>query len=152
MPGHFALRPSAPQRFARDRSVDTKSNCAISRRAFVAGSGGLALAALTPSWPAGAASRYTLVAAAGSAPLVGSTYPETAVWSYNGTVPGPELRVRQGERLRVSVENRLDEGTTVHWHGLRVPNAMDGVPHLTPKPIAPGETLDYEFDCPDAGT
>src|SRR3546814_1689308 len=92
MPGHFALRPSAPQRFARDRSVDTKSNCAISRRAFVAGSGGLALAALTQSWPAGAASRYTLVAAAGSAPMVGSTYPETAFWSYNGTVPGPELR------------------------------------------------------------
>jgi FtsP/CotA-like multicopper oxidase with cupredoxin domain len=134
--------------------VDTKLNCAISRRAFVAGSGGLALAALTPSWPTGvnAASRHTIVAAAGRAPLVGGEYPETAVWSYSGTVPGPEIRVRQGERLRVTVENHLDEETTVHWHGMRVPNAMDGVPHLTQKPIAPGETFHYEFDCPDAGT
>ncbi len=56
-------------------------------------------------------------------------------------MPGPEIRVRQGDRLRVSVENRLDEETTVHWHGLRVPNAMDGVPHLTQKPVAPGKTF-----------
>lgn len=74
------------------------------------------------------------------------------MWAYNDTVPGPEIRVRQGERLRVSVVNELTEETTVHWHGLRVPNAMDGVPHLTQRPIAPGETYVYEFDAPDAGT
>lgn len=74
------------------------------------------------------------------------------MWAYNGTVPGSEFRLRQGERLRVSVVNELAEETTVHWHGLRVPNAMDGVPHLTQKPIAPGETFVYEFDVPDAGT
>jgi FtsP/CotA-like multicopper oxidase with cupredoxin domain len=74
------------------------------------------------------------------------------VWSYNGTVPGPEIRVRQGERLRITVENQLAEETTVHWHGVRVPNAMDGVPQLTQKPIAPGESFVYEFDAPDAGT
>src|SRR3546814_487922 len=51
-----------------------------------------------------------------------------------------------------SVENLLEEETTVHWHGVRVPNAMDGGPHLTQKPIAPGETFLYEFDGPDAGT
>ena len=67
-------------------------------------------------------------------------------------MPGPEIRVRQGERLRITVENRLAEETTVHWHGLRVPNAMDGVPHMTQKPIAPGESFVYEFDLPDAGT
>jgi FtsP/CotA-like multicopper oxidase with cupredoxin domain len=50
------------------------------------------------------------------------------------------------------VENRLPEETTVHWHGIRLPNAMDGVPHLTQRPIAPGETFAYEFTCPDAGT
>jgi FtsP/CotA-like multicopper oxidase with cupredoxin domain len=61
--------------------------------------------------------------------------------------------VRQGERLRVAVANRLDEGTTVHWHGLRVPNAMDGVPGLTQAPIpAAGGKFVYEFDLPDAGT
>jgi FtsP/CotA-like multicopper oxidase with cupredoxin domain len=74
------------------------------------------------------------------------------VWSYNGAVPGPEIRVRQGERLRITVENQLAEETTVHWHGVRVPNAMDGVPQLTQRPIAPGETFVYEFDVPDAGT
>ncbi len=58
----------------------------------------------------------------------------------------------QGGRLRVTAENRLDEPTTVHWHGMRMPNAMDGVPHLTQEPIAPGESFVYEFDCPDAGT
>jgi FtsP/CotA-like multicopper oxidase with cupredoxin domain len=83
---------------------------------------------------------------------VGGSYPETAVWAYNGAVPGPEIRIRQGEHLRVTVENQLEEKTTVHWHGVRVPNAMDGVPHLTQKPIAPGETFVYEFDVPDAGT
>ena len=62
------------------------------------------------------------------------------------------MRVRQGERLRITVENRLAEETTVHWHGLRVPNAMDGVPHLTQPPIAPGASFVYEFDVPDAGT
>jgi FtsP/CotA-like multicopper oxidase with cupredoxin domain len=74
------------------------------------------------------------------------------VWCYNGRTPGPEIRVRQGERLRVLVENRLAEETTVHWHGIRLPNAMDGVPHLTQKPILPGESFAYEFTCPDAGT
>ena len=50
------------------------------------------------------------------------------------------MRVRQGDRLRIDVTNGLAEETTVHWHGLRVPHAMDGVPHLTQRPIAPGET------------
>ena len=95
---------------------------------------------------------YRLVATRGRTNLVGAKYPGTAVWAYNDKVPGPEIRVRQGDRLRVSVENRLDEETTVHWHGLRVPNAMDGVPHLTQKPVAPGKTFLYEFDVPDAGT
>ena len=54
--------------------------------------------------------------------------------------------------FRITVENKLDEDTTVHWHGLRVPNAMDGVPHLTQPPIGPGATFVYEFEVPDAGT
>lgn len=85
-------------------------------------------------------------------PLLGGTQSQTAVWAFDGQVPGPEIRARQGERLRITVENRLDDETTVHWHGVRVPNAMDGVPHLTQKPIAPGQSFVYEFDLPDAGT
>ena len=85
--------------------------------------------------------------------MLGGTAPATAVWAYNGRVPGPMLRVRQGDTLRVQVANDLAEPTTVHWHGLRIPNAMDGVPALTQNPIAArGGTFDYAFACPDAGT
>ena len=126
----------------------------ISRRAFLEASAGLALTALAPMWPALAADlrEYRLVAGRGRVRLVDGDRPETDVWAYNGAVPGPEIRVKQGDRVRVAVENRLGEETTVHWHGVRVPNSMDGVPHLTQKPIAPGESFVYEFDVPDAGT
>lgn len=106
---------------------------------------------LVPPAYAGAAT-HRLVAQTGKAALLGSAGPRVPVWAYNGVVPGPEIRMRQGERLRAEVTNRLDEATTVHWHGVRVPNAMDGVPHLTQKPIAPGASFTYEFVLPDAGT
>ena len=126
----------------------------ISRRSLLAAGGaGLALAAGGRSWPARATPPpLRLVAAPSRQDLFGDAARSTAVWTYNGSVPGPEIRLRQGEPVRIAVENRLDEETTVHWHGLRVPNAMDGVPHLTQKPIAPGETFVYEFAAPDAGT
>ncbi len=72
--------------------------------------------------------------------------------AYNGQVPGPEIRAREGERLRVVVTNALAEPTTIHWHGVDVPNAMDGVAGLTQKPIQPGEVFVYEFDARPAGT
>src|SRR5258708_4048565 len=74
------------------------------------------------------------------------------VWAYNGTVPGPTLRVRLGETLRVRFTNRLPQPTTIHWHGVRVPNAMDGVPGVTQPAIQPGESFVYEFTPKDAGT
>jgi len=74
------------------------------------------------------------------------------VWAYNGHVPGPTLRVRLGETLRVEFTNQLPQPTTIHWHGVRVPNAMDGVPGVTQPPIEPGETFVYEFAPKDAGT
>jgi FtsP/CotA-like multicopper oxidase with cupredoxin domain len=101
---------------------------------------------------AGAQARILRVAPARQH-LVGATNPDTAVWAYDGSVPGPELRLRQGERLRIEVENALPIDTTVHWHGLRLPNPMDGVPGVTQKPIAAnGGRFVYEFDLPDAGT
>ncbi len=93
-----------------------------------------------------------LRAALATAPLLGSTRPSTAVWAYDGSVPGPVIRVRQGARARLLVENQLEQDTTVHWHGIRVPNAMDGVPGLTQSPIQPGESFTYDFVAPDAGT
>ena len=68
-------------------------------------------------------------------------------------MPGRVLRARQGERLRIVVDNRLPVETSVHWHGIRLPNAMDGVPHVTQPPIAAGGgRFTYEFALPDAGT
>ncbi len=75
-----------------------------------------------------------------------------AVWAYNGQVPGPVLRVQLGHELEVRFENRLPQPTTIHWHGVRVPNAMDGVPGVTQEPIAPGERFTYRFTPKDAGT
>ena len=77
---------------------------------------------------------------------------ETEVWAYNGTVPGPTLRIRLGDTLRVHFQNQLSQPTTVHWHGVRVPNAMDGVPWVTQPPVGPGGSFTYEFTPPDAGT
>ncbi|TQN43328.1 secreted protein [Blastococcus colisei] len=72
-------------------------------------------------------------------------------WGY-GTVPGPEIRLRAGEVLRVQLENELTEDTTVHWHGLAPPNGMDGVPGITQDPVAPGEGFTYEFETPIPGS
>jgi FtsP/CotA-like multicopper oxidase with cupredoxin domain len=74
------------------------------------------------------------------------------MWAYNGQVPGPEIRLRQGDRLRATLQNRLKEDTTIHWHGVRVPNAMDGAPYVTQPPTQPGDKFVYEFTVPDAGT
>jgi FtsP/CotA-like multicopper oxidase with cupredoxin domain len=95
---------------------------------------------------------HRLTAKPATVNLTGSGYTDTTVWAYEGTVPGPELRIRQGEPVRIVVSNKLGEDTTVHWHGIRLPNAMDGVPGLTQKPIRSGESFVYEFTPPDAGT
>ena len=71
---------------------------------------------------------------------------------FNGTCPGPEIRQRQNDILRARVENGLEDGTLVHWHGIRLPNAMDGVNVLTQDVIIPNEGYEYRFPVPDAGT
>jgi manganese oxidase len=73
-------------------------------------------------------------------------------WTYNGTVPGPEIRVIEGDRVRIIVHNEMDESTAIHWHGLKVPMDQDGVPFITQPPITPGESFTYEFDVKPAGT
>ncbi len=70
-------------------------------------------------------------------------------FAYNGVVPGPEIRVTEGDRVRINVTNELPESTVVHWHGLVIPNSMDGVPFITQPPIKPGERFTYEFDIRD---
>lgn len=73
-------------------------------------------------------------------------------WAYGGAVPGPEVRLRRGQTLRAALTNDLPADTTLHWHGLAIPNAMDGVPVLTQPAVAPGQNFGYEFVVPDAGT
>ena len=76
----------------------------------------------------------------------------TKAWAYNGTVPGPEIKANIGDTVKVTLQNNLPSETTIHWHGVRVPNAMDGVPGVTQDPIAIGESFTYEFIPKDAGT
>ncbi|MBX5437181.1 MAG: multicopper oxidase domain-containing protein [Alicyclobacillaceae bacterium] len=66
-------------------------------------------------------------------------------WGYNGQTPGPLIRVRVGDKVEIVVHNHLPDATTIHWHGLAVPNAMDGVPGVTQVPIPPGGTYVYKF-------
>lgn len=141
----------------------TMASNAISRRAFILSGSAAAAAGGALLWTRGghglAAGEslgrdpvVRLSATPGMAPLLGSAKPAVEVWNYNGQVPGPEIRAAQGDRLRIVVENGLPEGTTVHWHGVRVPNAMDGVPDLTQDPISPGGSFIYDFPLHDAGT
>lgn len=120
----------------------------LTRRSVLAGG----LAATLPLGPAAAAPATTLTPRPGRQQLAPAPYPDTPIWGYDGQAPGPELRARQGSRLSVRVENALPQPTTVHWHGIRIDNAMDGVPGVTQDPIPPGQGFDYDFVLPDAGT
>lgn len=137
--------------------MNSKSTPEVTRRFFLKSSSIALASAFTGifAWSdiqAAAIKTFHLRARKSSVALVPDAAVKTNAWCFDGTVPGPEIRVRQGERLRVTVDNALDEETTVHWHGIRVPNSMDGVPHLTQPPIAPGASFTYEFDTMDAGT
>lgn len=127
------------------------------RRTLLTGAAALAGAALLPRVPFAAQRReetraVALTAGPARVSLVGKEHPETAVWAYNGRVPGPALRFRQGDTARIAFTNGLPDSTTIHWHGMRVPAAMDGVPHLSQTPVAPGGSFAYELPLKDAGT
>ena len=101
----------------------------------------------------------TLVAAPGPEPVESFTLTAGVtrignqdLWTYNGTVPGPELRVTEGDRVRVTLVNHLPAPTTVHWHGLVLPNAEDGVAGLTQDAVRPGGSYTYEFIAANPGT
>ncbi len=125
----------------------------LTRRRFLAGSASLC-GAIVADLAANSVAKTTptiLTAAPGDAPLVDHRK-QTSVWAYNTQVPGPVLRAAQGSEVRVRLRNRLPIATTIHWHGVRIANAMDGVGDLTQPPVAPGSEFDYAFVVPDAGT
>ncbi|WP_076590204.1 multicopper oxidase family protein [Vibrio ostreicida] len=129
---------------------------AISRRCFLQSS--LAITALS-ALPACTLSRskdnsghyvYDITAEPSHAELVPGHL--TNVLGFNGQIPAPTIRCRQGTPVTIRFTNKLSEPTTIHWHGLRIPLNMDGVPFLSQLPIMPGETFVYQFTPPDAGT
>jgi FtsP/CotA-like multicopper oxidase with cupredoxin domain len=73
-------------------------------------------------------------------------------WAYNGQVPGPQLRVHEGDRVRIRLVNKLAQSTSIHFHGLELPNDQDGVPFITQPPVKPGDSYTYEFTVPNAGS
>lgn len=109
-----------------------------------------ALLAERPVIPTGATKRFELTVA--ETPWELAPGVTTTAVAFNGTVPGPTLRVTEGDSLEIAVTNRLDEPTSIHWHGLHVPNDQDGVAGVTQDPIAPGATYVYRFIAPHAGT
>ncbi len=125
----------------------------MDRREFLIGGAAAGGALMLPHSPTFANDGFVeLKAVRARASLLGAGQPETDVWSYNGVVPGPVVRARRGEQIKVRLINELDEPTTIHWHGIRIENAMDGVAGLTQEPVKPGESFDYVFTAPDAGT
>jgi multicopper oxidase len=143
----------------------------LPRRSFLTAAGllaaGAALEAYGPeqlrmfrsSAPAGPeASQPATEAADGAVQLIAA--PEVVdlgglsakTWTFNGSLPGPELRVRAGQLLRVDFENRLPTPTSIHWHGIAIRNDMDGVPGFTQRAITPGSRFLYEFTVPNPGT
>ncbi len=127
----------------------------ITRRNFLEGAcAGMAATTFSPLLPALAAnsSALRLVAQAGKALLLEPGEPKTPIWGYNGVVPGPVIRVPQGEPFAADLINNIDQPTTIHWHGIRIDNAMDGAANLTQPPVKPGEEFAYRFTPPDAGT
>ena len=136
-----------------------------SRRAFLQGAGvlgaGLGLQGLLPAWARAAGSQGRSVPPALSGTEFDLTVARTPVViegrvgeavTVNGTVPAPLLRWREGDTVTLSVTNRLDETTSIHWHGILLPFQMDGVPGVSFPGIAPGETFTYRFPVRQSGT
>ena len=124
-----------------------------SRRDLLAlgGAAGVALAFGRPL-AAQNASPAALTAREAEVQLAPPSYPATRIWGNDSALPGPVIRDAQGGRVTRRLINDLPQPTSVHWHGLRIDNAMDGVAGLTQDPVAPGGTFDYDFVAPDAGT
>lgn len=144
-----------------DETLRARHSGRVSRRRFVQGlaAGGLAASGF---WPRGVRAQQSL---GGFSLLSGDRFDLTvaplpvnmtgrprAAMAVNGSVPAPILRFREGGTVTLNVTNKLDEPTSIHWHGILLPNPMDGVPGLTYGGIMPGETFTYRFPVRQSGT
>lgn len=121
----------------------------LSRRVFLQGAATLAAGGSTAI---AAGPSMTLEARTAKFQLGPEDFPKTDVWGYDGSVPGPLIRVNQGERIARQFLNNLPQASSVHWHGIRIENAMDGVAGLTQEAVPVGGEFLYDFAVPDAGT
>lgn len=123
------------------------------RRHFLVQGAATAAALALPRTSGAATLRFPEIKAQTAAiQLAPAPYPKTEIWGYEGAMPGPELRVAQGARIQRSFLNGLPQASSIHWHGIRIDNAMDGVAGLTQPAVMPGDSFDYDFLVPDAGT
>jgi FtsP/CotA-like multicopper oxidase with cupredoxin domain len=126
----------------------------LSRRGLLATAAGTGLAAALPTLgraEGGEVHEVTLIAAERPTRLLGDDRSPLPLWTYDPACM-PTLRLLQGDRLRATLVNQLPEHTSIHWHGLRVPNGLDGVPFITQQPVQPGASYVYDFVLPDTGT
>ncbi|HQR90833.1 MAG TPA: multicopper oxidase domain-containing protein, partial [Caulobacter sp.] len=131
---------------------------ALDRRQMLAAATGLGISALLPTWARAGTGKAPQVLSGedirltiGHAPMTVDGKAGHAI-AVNGTVPGPLIRLKEGQHVRLSVTNTLSEDTSIHWHGLLLPFQMDGVPGVSFPGIKPGETFVYEFKVRQAGT
>lgn len=128
----------------------------LSRRSFVTGLSAVGAVPLLSKHSHASGKNEILRATTSRAQLTPDGFPGTDVWAYAnegaGSIPGPEIRVKAGERVTRTLLNELPQPTAVHWHGIRIDNAMDGAAPLTQAPVLTGGTFDYDFVCPDPGT
>ncbi|MEO9575912.1 MAG: multicopper oxidase family protein [Tateyamaria sp.] len=128
----------------------------ISRRSFMSGFSAVGASCLLAPHSRANSQLPFLRATASTAQLTPEGYPSTSVWAFSSdgaaTIPGPEIRIKAGERVQRTLMNELPQSTAVHWHGIRIDNAMDGAAPLTQAPVETGATFDYDFVCPDPGT
>lgn len=114
--------------------------------------GAAAAMTMRPSFANTSERNNILTASVADVQLLPNGYGPTTLWGFNGHAPGPEIRVAQGMRVQRTLRNELSQPTSIHWHGIRIENAMDGVSGLTQRAVQPGSSFDYDFVAPDAGT
>ena len=125
----------------------------LTRRKLLQGSAALGAATLSPHMGLAQNEGFTSITARlASMQLAPDGYAQTDVWGYEGLTPGPTIQVAKGARVQRQFVNELPQASSIHWHGIRIDNTMDGVSGLTQDAVEPGQTFDYDFVAPDAGT